>query len=128
VTAPLESAKATEEEAQINVAVAAAIIHRDIKTSIGFGGLPIFFGAVRSFQAMNDWDGRNVPAVYFMLSVSCDVSSLFKAAAREGRCLVGLNIGNAVMAGLALPCAGHPRGVAAKLLALWTSVSSEAYD
>src|SRR5271170_2654017 len=35
VTAPLWAASAAEEEAQISVAVAAASIHRDIKTSIG---------------------------------------------------------------------------------------------
>src|ERR1700729_2384482 len=38
VTAPLESASAAEEEAQIKAAVAAASIHRDIKTSYGFAG------------------------------------------------------------------------------------------
>jgi len=38
VTAPLESASAAVEEAQISAAVAAASIHRDIKTSIGLAG------------------------------------------------------------------------------------------
>src|ERR1700728_1854602 len=36
VTAPLESASANEDEAQINVAVAAASIHRDIKNLLRF--------------------------------------------------------------------------------------------
>src|ERR1700722_2730838 len=39
VTAPLESASAAEDDAQIKVAVAAASIHRDIKTSYGFAGI-----------------------------------------------------------------------------------------
>src|ERR1700733_10509751 len=40
----------------------------------------------------------------------------------------GLNVGKAVMAGLVLPCAGHPRGAVTNLSPAQTSVSSEAYD
>ncbi len=56
VTAPLSFASAAEEEAQISVAVAAASIHRDIKTSIGLAGCRSFC-AVRSVQWSNGFEG-----------------------------------------------------------------------
>src|ERR1700729_708179 len=83
VTAPLESARAADDEAQINVAVAAASIHRDIKTSyFRSGGTAEAFGQI-CLTFTNCLEGRNVPRI---VHVAC-----YTRVRRQARSLPILN-------------------------------------